>query len=180
MKMDPNGEDPVLWAAAGGALAGGCISLYFYLNTAGSDAKFGEALLAVTGGAIAGALGGAASMLTGDPRIACVVGAAIVAGLTSDATGGSFAISGLLTLLATYGGLCIDISMFADVELMWASFLAALGTGMPAELASQAIHEDFNRSPSQTSTHITGGGVAAYAPTDHRTPSHMSRIAYTY
>ena len=42
------------------------------------DVSIGGALLAMSGGALAGGLGGAAGMLTGDAMFACVLGAGII------------------------------------------------------------------------------------------------------
>ena len=168
MKSDPRGDDPVLFAAAGAALAGGLVSLYFYLNNT-DDITIGGAILSITGGALAGALGGAASMLTGSTQLLCVLSASIVAGLISKSSGGSFLISGFIAFLATYCGLYIDLSSFSGVELLLASFTASLGTGFPAEMASQAIHEDLNNTPKNhnsvpstviNSTPVRGGGLS--------------------
>ena len=161
INCDSAGEDPVLIAAAGGAVAGGIISLYYYLRNT-DDANFGGALLSMTGGALAGALGGAASMLTGNPQFACVLGATVVAGLMADVTGGSFAIGSLAALGGTYLGLQIDISMFSGIELMFASFLASIGVGYPAEMASQSMHDDLKTYQSTTGTkdtNSTGNGA---------------------
>ena len=133
----------MLVAAAGAGVAGGALSLYYYLNS-NEDATFGGALLAAIGGATAGALAGAASMLTGNPQILCAISSAIVAGLVSDCSGGSIFISAPVAFLAAYAGLYIDISMYNGIELALASFVASLGTGFPAERISQELHNDLH------------------------------------
>ncbi len=153
MNCDPDGEDPVLFAAAGGALAGGLVSLYFYTKTA-DDASVGGALLAMTGGVLAGALGGAAGVLMGNPRTLYVALATTVGGLISDATGGSPIVGALTTLVGTLLGCTIDISMYSGLELMFANFIASVGVGYTVELASQSMQEDIN-SAQTTSTQGT-------------------------
>ena len=179
---DHSGKDPVLFAAAGAAVAGGALSLYYYLNS-NDDATFGGDLLATIGGATAGALAGAASMLTGNPQIICAVSAAIVAGLISDSSGGSFFISAAVTLLATYGGLYIDISMYNGIELALASFVASLGTGFPAERISQELHDDLydyqSRNTPDNTTHATSGSKSGFASGGFN-PNQVRTVSYIH
>ena len=139
--LDNDGNDPITAAAIGGAIAGAVISAAFYLHNSGDEASLGEAALVTMYGALAGALGGAASMATGDLKIACVLGAGIVSGLSSDCTGGSFWISGILGTLGTYGGTLIDTSMFTGFELGAANYLTSIYMGFGTEMVSQITHE---------------------------------------
>ena len=176
---DHSGKDPVLFAAAGAGVAGGALSLYYYLNS-NEDATFGGALLAAIGGATAGALAGAASMLTGNPQILCAISSAIVAGLVSDCSGGSIFISAPDAFLAAYAGLYIDISMYNGIELALASFVASLGTGFPAERISQELHNDLHDYQSRSTPDGTapadsgsknGFGAGGFNPNQVRTVS---------
>ena len=141
--MDSNGKDPVLFAAAGAAVAGALISLFYYIQTNGDAASIGGALLAMAGGALSGALGGAAGMLTGQMQSVCIIGAGIVAGLIADCSGGNFWVGAILGFLSSIAGTHIELSMFEGMTLSFASFIATLGTGYPAEMAAQAIQQDL-------------------------------------
>ena len=167
---DGNGKDPVLFAAAGAAIAGALISLYYYIQINGDAASIGGALLAMSGGALAGALGGAAGMLTGQTQFMCVLGAGIVAGLISDCSGGNFWVGAILGFLSSLAGTHIDISMFEGLTLSFASFIATLGTGYPAEMAAQAIQQDLYESqPDANNDPCTNTNIGSQ-PTPNRGP----------
>ena len=154
---DPNGEDPVLIAAVGGAIAGTLISLFFYYNNAGEDATLGGALLAATAGALSGALGAAAGMVTGDVKMTYILSTAIVAGLFSHSTGGSFSVSAIFTYWGTYVGTYIDTGSYEGIKLVLANFLASLGTGYPTEMLTQSANQDIQEFRNATSRNQHSG-----------------------